>query len=309
MIEKNITKDSYIFTRRAFANVHPKSHFHIEILSGIIAYFGEPKSKLYSRRYKLTRLVFSKELYSEDMVDVFWRKFHIKYINHKHKNKKLPPIFRVIGRPDRLIHMGYIIVCEPSQPERENLLSQNSYQYWYEQFNFKGELSGNLIAQETAITLLLNKINQNQKILKDMPTSDWRIFEKLVAEIYRKFGYEIILTKRTKDGGKDIIALSKDKSDKTEKILIECKHWKNKVEVKQVRELVGVAITEDELPTGIILATTSSFTKGAKDLRIHSSISIELEIKDYKAILEWVKEYNAIQMTSREVQNYMLGVH
>jgi hypothetical protein len=51
-----------------------------------------------------------------------------------------------------------------------------------------------------------------EQILKD-PRSifsvDPRFFEELVASIYADLGYRVILTKRTRDGGRDIICSQK----------------------------------------------------------------------------------------------------
>lgn len=137
-----------------------------------------------------------------------------------------------------------------------------------------------------AIPLLIDRIKNSDQILKDMPTTDHRIFEELIAEVFNGFGYTIELTKKTRDGGKDIVALKK-KSGKEEKILIECKHWKDTVDVKEIRSLVGVAVGEEELPTGVILATTSRFSTEAKNYVLNNTIKIDLERKDYDDILEY----------------------
>lgn len=154
-----------------------------------------------------------------------------------------------------------------------------------------------------AIPLLIDRIKNSDQILKDMPTTDHRIFEELIAEVFNGFGYTIELTKKTRDGGKDIVALKK-KSGKEEKILIECKHWKDTVDVKEIRSLVGVAVGEEELPTGVILATTSRFSTEAKNYVLNNTIKIDLERKDYDDILEWIHEYDAIQFSKQDINTY-----
>lgn len=93
-----------------------------------------------------------------------------------------------------------------------------------------------------------------------------------------------------------------------EKLLIECKHWNDKVNVSTVRELVGVAVGEEILPTGIILATTSEFTPDAKKYKINSFVSIELELRDYEDIIKWVNKYNAIQFKQEEMNRYIFSL-
>lgn len=296
----------YIFRRHRYYNAHSQSVFNIEVLPGISARFGEPKSKFRSSQYHLLQLSIDKELYSEEIAGAFWRRFNIIYINSQKRGKKLPQIYRVIGSPNRLIRHGYIAICEPILLEREAFSKQNSYEYWSSQFYMNSNIHADLDSQKEAIALLLNKIGASPAVLRDIPTkTGWRIFEKIVAEVFRRFGYQVDLTKRTRDGGKDIIALRKDGDRVLERLLIECKHWKDKIDVNPVRSLVGVAVTQDELPTGIILATTSSFTKDAKEIQINPNILIQLDLKDRNDILNWIGDYNAIQLTPLEITEYI----
>lgn len=139
-----------------------------------------------------------------------------------------------------------------------------------------------------------------------MPTSDWRIFEQLVAEIFFDFSHEVTLTKKTRDGGKDIIALRETGRNSTERLLIECKHWRDSIDAKPVRELLGVTVTEDESPTGVILATTSSFTPDALRIRPNpNAVAIRLTLADYSEILRWIGDYNAIGLSLGELDEYI----
>lgn len=279
----------HIFRRCRYYNVHPKSKFQVEILPGIFAQFGESRGRYRSCQYHLLQLNFNKDLYTKKIADAFWRRFNILHINRKRHGKKIPRIYRVVGSLQKTFYGGYVVLCEPNLPNREAFVKQNSYEYWLEQFYLNSGIYANPVEQKEAIALLLNKISTNSAILHDIPTkTDWRVFEEMVAEIFRKFGYEIELTKRTRDGGKDIIALRKSKDEVTERLLIECKHWQSKIDVKPIRNLIGVAVTQDELPTGIILATTSTFTEDAKELKINSTISVELDLKDCNDVLNWI---------------------
>src|SRR5258708_40197380 len=49
-----------------------------------------------------------------------------------------------------------------------------------------------------------------------------RQFEELIAEIWSRFGYEVELTARTRDGGRDIIAIRRS-VEASYRHLIECK--------------------------------------------------------------------------------------
>ena len=126
-----------------------------------------------------------------------------------------------------------------------------------------------------------------QRYPEDLRIIDRRMFEELVAELFAGFGYEVELTKRTRDGGKDIIAIKRREVDI--KFLIECKRPDpgNPVSVSTVRELYGVKNDEDA--SKAILATTTYFSPDAKlfSERHHW----ELELKDYDAINCWISDY------------------
>lgn len=116
---------------------------------------------------------------------------------------------------------------------------------------------------------------------------DRRKFEEMVAELFTGFGYNVELTKQTRDGGKDIIAIKK--CDVNLKYLIECKRPDpgNPVSISPVRELY--AVKTSERATKGILATTSFFTKDA--LSFFNMHKWELEPKDYNGIMAWIADY------------------
>lgn len=93
-----------------------------------------------------------------------------------------------------------------------------------------------------------------------------RHFEEVTAEIFRDKGFEVELTKRTRDGGKDVIAFHKDQLGIRSKYIIECKYYSdtNKVGVDIVRALYGVKNSHSGGNLGIIV-TTSTFTSGARE--------------------------------------------
>jgi restriction endonuclease Mrr len=111
-----------------------------------------------------------------------------------------------------------------------------------------------------------------------------REFEELIAELWTRFDYEVELTARTRDGGRDIIAVRKREADV--RILVECKRYTppRKVGIEVVRSLYGVKI--DEKATKAVLATTTSFTSEA--LRLFAAHQWELEPRDYEGVVEWI---------------------
>jgi len=142
------------------------------------------------------------------------------------------------------------------------------------------------------ITLLIQELHKNKQWEKITP----REFEEIVAELFKGYGYSVELTKRTRDGGRDVIAINRNNVIIPQKYLIECKHWKDKVGVSVVRELLGVSAIEEERPSGLIVASTSGFTKDALLLSEKDQAKWILSLKDKEAIEEWVKDYVNIKI-------------
>lgn len=123
-----------------------------------------------------------------------------------------------------------------------------------------------------------------------------REFEEFTAQILSGFGYVVELTARTRDGGRDIIAVRRS-SVETSRLLVECKRYARDrwVGVSHVRELYGVRALERA--TKAILATTSYFSPEARS--IESRVFYELELKDFQDVTQWAREYMRLQKEYR----------
>jgi RNA polymerase sigma factor for flagellar operon FliA len=132
----------------------------------------------------------------------------------------------------------------------------------------------------------INYLKKHPKALYEIKP---RQFEELIAEILTSYGWQIQLTPPIKDGGYDIFAISKDLlSGVKTSWIIECKKYspENKVSVDIVRALYG--IKSNLRIANALIATTSYFTKGANDFK---ASRYDIELKDYKEILEWINQY------------------
>ena len=130
-------------------------------------------------------------------------------------------------------------------------------------------------------------IERLRQFPEDLRVIDRRRFEQLIAELFSGFGYEVELTQRTRDGGKDIIAIKRSEIDL--RFLIECKRPDpgNSVGVSTVRELYGVKV--DDGASKAILVTTTYFSPDAE--RFSERHRWELELKDFDAIKGWIAKY------------------
>lgn len=114
-----------------------------------------------------------------------------------------------------------------------------------------------------------------------------RKFEELVAYLMEKQGYEVTLTKQSRDGGVDIFALKKDGFGNFLTI-VDCKKYskKNPVGIDLVRTMYGT-LNIAKASHGII-ATTSRFTKDAKILA--EDYRYQLSLRDHADVVKWIQK-------------------
>jgi restriction system protein len=119
-----------------------------------------------------------------------------------------------------------------------------------------------------------------------------RRFEKLVEGVYRNHGYEVILTKQSRDGGCDLI-LMKNGDEKA--AIVECKRYikSRKVDVYTARQILGVAFLDGY--SGAKIVTTSYFTSPAQAVvqkLKNDNSSIMLELVDADFLLSELRAFN-----------------
>ena len=113
-----------------------------------------------------------------------------------------------------------------------------------------------------------------------------RRFEELVAYLMEKHGYEVELTKQSRDGGIDIFALKRDCFGSFLTI-VDCKKYSisNPVGVQLVRTMYGTLNVENA--SHGMIATTSRFTKDAQKLA--EEYKYQLSLKDHADIIKWIE--------------------
>lgn len=140
----------------------------------------------------------------------------------------------------------------------------------------------------TDIKLLIQEIAGNPGRLDSITP---REFEEVVAELLAGFGWQVSLTPPSKDGGYDILAVSKDGSGLESSWIVECKRYdpdRMKVGVEIARGLYGVKSFMGV--SNALLVTTSSFTGGAE---LFAGARYNIQLADRDKVLEWVRRYEA----------------
>jgi len=146
---------------------------------------------------------------------------------------------------------------------------------------------------DKASEIIITDINEEvKKYFRKYPQKLYEInprkFEELIASILEDLGFDVELTKATRDGGRDIIASIKN-AVTSFLSYIECKRYSpdNKIDVGVIRQVQGVFYTQK--PAKSIIVTTSFFTKDAKEEA--KRIENQLDLKDFNDIKNWLSRY------------------
>ena len=124
-----------------------------------------------------------------------------------------------------------------------------------------------------------------------------REFEEVVAELLASMGWEVNLTPPSRDGGLDILGISRDASGFETSWIVECKRYETsrRVGVGTMRALYG--IQEQLRVPRALLVTTSTVTRAAAEF----AKAVGIEIADGDVLRAWIKRYKAAQATPHSV--------
>ncbi|HCG7974711.1 TPA: restriction endonuclease [Vibrio parahaemolyticus] len=148
------------------------------------------------------------------------------------------------------------------------------------------------IITDDAINLVTSIDDQIKIYLKKNPEKMYdltpRKFEELVASILKDMGFDVELTKATRDGGRDIIAYVRN-SVRSYLTHIECKKYApdNKVGVGIIREVMGVHNLRQA--TKSIIVTTGFFSRDA--IKEAEMAKNHLDLKDFNDLKCWLQQY------------------
>jgi restriction system protein len=130
---------------------------------------------------------------------------------------------------------------------------------------------------------LIEELAERPQLLYDL---DPRKFEKLIAELYRRRGFEATLTPASGDEGVDIYVVSRNDLGQTLWVVQAKRHAaENRIEAGVVRELFGT-VAAKEASAGI-LVTTSFFQPGA--IKLEREFEYRLSLKDYMDLQEMLR--------------------
>lgn len=125
--------------------------------------------------------------------------------------------------------------------------------------------------------------------IKDCPDELFRVtprdFEEIIAEIFSHHGFKVELTQQTRDGGKDIIAITENLGLPVVHF-VECKRYaKNKkVDIGIVKNLYATVVSGGANKG--VLVTSSTYTQ---DARVFADKHLYLlALREYSDVLQWI---------------------
>ena len=119
-----------------------------------------------------------------------------------------------------------------------------------------------------------------------------RTFEAIVAEILKDKGWEVELTKMTRDGGYDVLAIRSNALGIPISLIVECKLFalRRPVGIGMIDRLMGVLLREESARA--MLVTNSRFSRDAWrawQSRVHR----DLHMVDREELFDWLRAYHS----------------
>lgn len=142
-----------------------------------------------------------------------------------------------------------------------------------------------IIVEQTAkIRHIIAAVGKDPSILSNINP---RVFEEMVAELMHSDGFEVEITKQTKDGGYDIVAYKSLDRHNRIKFLVECKRYNRPIGIDIVRSFRDV-LNSEGANRGIIVATSHFSPDAIKKI---SQTPFLLEYRDKPQLMKWIETY------------------
>ena len=137
-------------------------------------------------------------------------------------------------------------------------------------------------------TAIIEALKREQLTLDEL---NWREMEDVVAELLRARGLAVTVTRRTADGGRDVIARGELIPGEPSTLVVEVKH-KRVVTLPDVRNTLWA---NRDFPL-VMIATSGRFSAGVIREKSGPDLQFRLTLKDRVGLTQWISEY---QRTTR----------
>lgn len=141
------------------------------------------------------------------------------------------------------------------------------------------------VSASPSFIVIAAELLRSGRLLSEMK---WQDFESLIGWLLESDGWQVDITKQTRDGGIDVIATKNDYVLGEMKSLWQAKKYRlsNKVKLSEVRELS--AIRDNEKASKAVIVTTSHLSKDA--IKWVKRDIYRLDYKEQEDVEMWVKK-------------------
>jgi HJR/Mrr/RecB family endonuclease len=132
-------------------------------------------------------------------------------------------------------------------------------------------------------------ICQEPELIREL---EFRDVECLFATTAEDWGYDVTLTRATKDGGYDVSLRCHDEKGQPRRYHVELKHWGlgKRVGPQQMRDLIKV-VARDAVD-GALLVSTSGFSKPAQELAATTDITEFLRLVNLEEMISFIRQFS-----------------
>lgn len=174
-------------------------------------------------------------------------------------------------------------IAEIAKRLQASIPDLSAFEYNFDDFQEEDVEEKELIQVIDNTKHLIKNIYEDHNLLHVV---DPRKFEEIIAELLYHKGFEVNLTKQTRDGGYDILALKKIGGFPI-KFLVECKRYKKNIGIDIIRSFCDV-IQHEQANKGIIF-TTSYFSKDSQNRK--NEMGTILDLRNREDIIDWIIDY------------------
>jgi hypothetical protein len=161
----------------------------------------------------------------------------------------------------------------------------------YHRFHLEEVASGLFVPKQSNILIArsmneaVRQVRDSKEAIRDLSP---REFEQFLAHIFEQLGFEVELTKASRDGGADLLCLRQVHGLKF-RLAVEVKRYLDTrpVNVSLVRAFVGA--NQQHRANQLLFVTTSSYTAPAVEYAREFCSPHFLALKDYDQIREWCR--------------------
>jgi hypothetical protein len=139
-----------------------------------------------------------------------------------------------------------------------------------------------------AVRDLLEVVSSDPTQLLAMEDRD---VERLIATVAENLGFDVELTRSTKDGGRDLVLRCTDHAGHAKCYYVEVKHWVcgKRVGPRQLCDLLSVVARDGA--DGALVTSTSGFSVPAKQLVATPDVAALIRLIDLNEMISYIQEY------------------